>query len=141
MIEKLGENRCEVIYLPPYTPEFMPIELVLSYVKRFVASKFVVHQSVETLRQNVILRFYGDGAEHQGVNSAFCENIISHCKFYMNKFIKEDGELTGNIDHLQYKKDLKQTSNLEAQQYTFIESHDSQHDNIDDFVASFLVDY
>ena len=99
-----------------------------------------MHQSPDSLRNNVLLGFYGDGVEHEGVNAKFCEHIIHHCKKMMNEFIKNDSELVGTVDQLQFKKDLDQISITNAQKYTIVESHDCQHDDIEDLINSIFVE-
>lgn len=92
------ERKWQLIYTPPYTPVVQPIELVWAYTKNFVASEYQTGRTLHQLQDDVKRAFYGDlDLEHTGVTAQMCTKMIDNsrkwCNNFINKNIKEDGNL------------------------------------------------
>ena len=91
----------QLIFTPPYTPQVQPIELVWAHVKNYVARQTDAQTNVEQLQRLVRQGFYGDAAtEHEGVESALCQRLLTCCHRWMNEFIKADEDLDGDLANL-----------------------------------------
>ncbi|CAF4177578.1 unnamed protein product [Rotaria sordida] len=79
-----------VILTPPYSPQLQPIELVWSYVKRYVAKQFTSSRTVQQLIEQTKKGFYGDGGDHEGISTEMVRNMIEHAHKYCNMLINDD---------------------------------------------------
>ena len=63
-----------VIFLPPYSPDYMPIELCFSYIKYYLKSHDDLLQSISDPTPVISSAF-------QSVTSHQCTNWINHCGY------------------------------------------------------------
>ncbi|CAF1280510.1 unnamed protein product [Rotaria sordida] len=96
------------ILTPPYNPQFQPIELVWSYVKRYVAKQFTSSRTVQQLIEQTKKGFYGDGGDPEGISTEMVRNMISHAHKYCDISINNDPELEGSIINLKNVKDYEE---------------------------------
>ena len=90
----------ELIYTPPYLPGVQPIERLWAYVKNHVAAQYRRGRTVPELVSQTYQGFYGDGAQHAGVDAALCTRVIEHSHSFCNHLIEQDDALSGSIDDL-----------------------------------------
>ncbi|CAF1390995.1 unnamed protein product [Rotaria sordida] len=114
-VQKLFESYgYTLIYTPPCMPQFQPIELIWTYVKRYVASQFKFGRSISELKQHTLQGLYGDSDKHIGVTSDLTLKVIENVHGVINRYIKEDIFLDGSIDKLIVKHPTLVTNNSDV---------------------------
>ena len=71
--ELIEQRSCELIYLPPYSPDFNPIEEAFSKIKRFLRE--VRARSREALVEAI-------GRALDAVSARDAESFFEHCGYY-----------------------------------------------------------
>eukprot|EP01029_Cantina_marsupialis_P017919 TRINITY_DN404_c1_g1_i2.p1 TRINITY_DN404_c1_g1~~TRINITY_DN404_c1_g1_i2.p1 ORF type:complete len:426 (+),score=102.57 TRINITY_DN404_c1_g1_i2:161-1438(+) len=99
----------ELIFTPPFCPQYQPIELVWAQVKNFVASTNFPGRTKMQLFTDICTAFYGGTMKihnhtlsTDGVTPLNCQNYIRHMLYECNKSIALDAHLSGTIHDLVY---------------------------------------
>ena len=98
LFESLGY---EPIFTPPYTPQLQPIEMIWSFVKRYVASKYQVGRTLQETTNQLMEGFYGNGAagrkRNDGCTKELCQKYIEKRHKWAQEFIERDSVLKGAL--------------------------------------------
>jgi len=72
IIEQIERGGCRVVFLPPYSPDFSPIELMWSKVKQLLRS--AAARAVDALQTAV-------GAALSAISESDCHGYFKHCGY------------------------------------------------------------
>jgi transposase len=122
----------ELIYTPPYLPGVQPIERLWAYVKNHVATQYRRGRTVAELVSQTYQGFYGDGAQHAGVDVALCTRVIAHSHSFCNHLIEQDDALSGTIDDLSTESavvqpDIEQDINADMAPFPEADVEEDEH--------------
>ena len=108
--EKLGWN---LIFTPPYCPQYQPIELFWAHGKNYVADMVFPKRSLIEARNQLRDGWYGcvnsDGQRHRACD---CSKLISHCLKEAQKALDADELLSGKLG---ININVSENDKLEAQ--------------------------
>jgi transposase len=93
----------ELLFTPPHTPRFQPIETLWAIVKGKVASRFKNGRSIDETLNQLIEAFYSSKykKEQLGITVHHCTGIIKYSIKWINEFINSVPDLLfGDLDHL-----------------------------------------
>ncbi len=88
-----------VVWLPPYTSKWNPIEMVWARAKHQVHLKWTGHRTMTELREQVVAALY-NGDDRTGCTPTFIRSCAVHCEEAASAWVAADGRkhgLAGNI--------------------------------------------
>ena len=106
------ERGWTLIFTPPYCPALQPIEMVWSFAKRKVASRYKIHRSLKQTREHLMDSFYGrvpgdsdaisdsEGDGLEKCDPALVQRYIRKAHKFANNLIVEDEQIDGTVDGL-----------------------------------------